>query len=139
MVKSAYITSFQAFIKVNKLTNKQVAIYLGVSTAFTSQIAKGNRRLPSEKLYLIKAKKDWDTTMFDNTNIYLDDKINKRSNVDYQVLLNRLVTEGKFVPISMLEQKDEEIRNLNREIGRIEERLRVAMKIMHGADGSTEK
>ena len=65
MKKRYYIAEFQNFIKVNKLTQKKVADYLGVSTAFVSQIIKGKCDLPEEKLQQLKDS-DWNTSMFDS-------------------------------------------------------------------------
>ena len=66
MKKRYYIAEFQTFIKVNKLTQKKVADYLGTSTAFVSQIIKGKCDLPDEKLLKLR-ESDWDTSMFDSS------------------------------------------------------------------------
>lgn len=57
-------TVFQEFINKNSLKKKELAEYLGVSAAFISQIAQGQRDLPNDKLALIKANQNWDVTMF---------------------------------------------------------------------------
>ena len=66
MIKRYYITEFQTFINVNKLTQKKVSDYLGVSTAFINQIMKGKCDLPDEQLQKLR-ESDWDTSMFDST------------------------------------------------------------------------
>ncbi len=46
----------------------------------------------------------------------------------YTSLLNKLIREKQLAPFALLEQKDQEIKNLNREIGRLEERLENSKK-----------
>lgn len=46
----------------------------------------------------------------------------------YANLLDKLVKEKKLAPFALLEQKDQEIKELNREIGRLEERLENSKK-----------
>lgn len=58
------MTDFELFIKENKLQKKDVADYLGVSKAFITQISSGQRSLPKDKIALLKANEDWDTSMF---------------------------------------------------------------------------
>lgn len=55
---------FELFIIKNKLKKKDIAEFLGVSAAFITQLAQGIREVPDDKLALIKANKDWDTSMF---------------------------------------------------------------------------
>ena len=66
MKKRFYIADFQTFINVNKLSQKKVSEYLGVSTAFINQIMKGKCDLPDEQLQKLKDS-DWDTSMFEPT------------------------------------------------------------------------
>ena len=66
MKKRFYIADFQRFINVNKLSQKKVSEYLGVSTAFINQIMKGKCDLPDEQLQKLKDS-DWDTSMFEPT------------------------------------------------------------------------
>lgn len=59
---------------------------------------------------------------------------NKKSDTDmdgieYADLLNRLIREKQLAPFALLEQKDQEIKELNREIGRLEERLETSKKM----------
>lgn len=59
---------------------------------------------------------------------------NKKSDTDmdgieYADLLNRLIREKQLAPFALLEQKEQEIKELNREIGRLEERLETSKKM----------
>lgn len=63
------------------------------------------------------------------------DMIEEKSNeiditggVAYAELLNKLIKDKLYAPFALLEQRDEEIKELNREIGRLEERLEVSKK-----------
>lgn len=60
------MTDFEKFISENGVKKKDIASYLGVSNAFITQLVSGKRQLPSEKLALIKARTDWNTSMFNH-------------------------------------------------------------------------
>lgn len=60
------MSSFGNFLYVNGLKKKDVASFLGVSSAFITQICSGKRPLPDEKLALIKANKAWDSSMLES-------------------------------------------------------------------------
>ena len=55
------VADFQAFIKINGLTQKSVAEYLEVSPSFMNQIARGERPIPTDKLSKLLAHPNWDT------------------------------------------------------------------------------
>ena len=58
------MSDFSKFLTVNGLKRKDIASFLGVSGAFVTQLTSGERRLPPEKLALIKANPfGWDTSM----------------------------------------------------------------------------
>jgi transcriptional regulator with XRE-family HTH domain len=58
------MTNFANFLTINGLKRKDIATFLGVSGAFITQIASGDRPLPEEKLALIKANaNNWDISM----------------------------------------------------------------------------
>ena len=59
-----HMSVFQSFITINKLKKKNIAEYLGVSSAFITQLTQGLRGIPNEKIALIKANESWDTSMF---------------------------------------------------------------------------
>ena len=64
MEKKQHDTVFQIFILKNKLKKTEIAQYLGVSNAFITQLTQGHRSIPNEKIALIKANAQWDTSMF---------------------------------------------------------------------------
>lgn len=55
--------SFAKFLSINGLKKKDIAAYLGVSNAFITQLCAGTRKLPADKLALIKVNPDWDSSM----------------------------------------------------------------------------
>lgn len=57
------MTDFQLFLERNFLKKKDVAEYLRVSNAFITQLAKGDRGIPQDKLAEIKQNEIWDTSM----------------------------------------------------------------------------
>ena len=60
------MTDFQRFIEANDLLKKEIAAYLGVSNAFITQLCDGSKRIPPQKLALIKANEEgWDISMFE--------------------------------------------------------------------------
>lgn len=54
--------SLRSFRKANKLTQEDVARYLGVGQGFISQIEKGSRPLPEDAAQKIKSNPEWDST-----------------------------------------------------------------------------
>lgn len=64
MEKKQHNSVFQIFILKNKLKKTEIAQYLGVSNAFITQLTQGHRSVPNEKIALIKANTQWDTSMF---------------------------------------------------------------------------
>ncbi len=66
------LTSFQLFLKTNKLKQKQIAEYLGTSPQYINQVARGVCNLSDEK-YELLLQGDWDTSML-NIPYYIKDK-----------------------------------------------------------------
>lgn len=64
MEKKQHNSVFQTFILKNKLKKTEIAQYLGVSNAFITQLTQGRRSVPNEKISLIKANTQWNTSMF---------------------------------------------------------------------------
>ena len=61
------MTDFQRFIEANNLRKKEIAAFLGVSNAFITQLCDGSKRIPPQKLALIKANDEgWDISMFES-------------------------------------------------------------------------
>lgn len=72
------------FRKKNRLTQQQVADFLGTSKAFISFVEKGSCRLPDEKIQMLVGKSEWntDTLVPAFTRFLLCwDEYNKKSNI----------------------------------------------------------
>ena len=75
-----YNTAFEEFIHTNNLKKGELASFLGVSSAFITQLVQGTRKLPESKLALIKAKSEWDYSMLSNPGASLPD-VGRRTDV----------------------------------------------------------
>ena len=117
MIKRYYITEFQTFINVNKLTQKTVSEYLGVSTAFVNQKMKGKCDLPSNKLQKLR-ESDWDTSMFENRGTDINKQIEdlKKTIAEYE----RLLTE-----------KDERIKDKDKQIQEKDKQINALLAILN--------
>ena len=56
--------AFNKFLSVNGLKKGEVASFLGVSSAFVTQVSTGKSKLSPAKIKLIKGNQKWDTSMF---------------------------------------------------------------------------
>ena len=59
------MSNFEKFLKDNKIRKQDIAVFLGVSKAFITQLSQGTRKLPEEKYSLIKANEAWDCSALD--------------------------------------------------------------------------
>ena len=84
--------SFAKFLSINGLKKKDIATYLGVSNAFITQLCAGTRKLPADKLALIKVNSDWDSSM-----LLSDTEKAKVIHLDHldRDALKRILTEPK--------------------------------------------
>lgn len=73
------MTDFEVFIKKNDLKKSAIAQYIGVSNGFITQIINGSRRLPHDKLLKIIANRDWDTSMFGESNMLTEQSVSTNS------------------------------------------------------------
>ena len=65
MRKQKYDTPFEKFLGLNGLSGKEVAVFLGVSDAFISQLRQGKVDLPPEQFArLQESEKGWELSMF---------------------------------------------------------------------------
>lgn len=132
--------AFNNFLTINKLKKGEIASFLGVSRAFITQISSGQRKLPDDKLALITANKDWDTSMFASNSgahyLSLLSGIRGRSREVTPEKIQSAIKEAlnpdeKFL-IGYLERKvsDQEvlIRELYQQIGMLEAKLDLARK-----------
>lgn len=113
------MTPFAKFMSINNLKRKDIASFLGVSGAFITQIASGDRPLPEEKLAMILTNAyGWDTSM-----LTLSPKEQEWKSI---------VQEDQAVFVNYLEKKvsDQEIliRELYQQIGMLEAKLDLARK-----------
>lgn len=133
--------SFAKFLSINGLKKKDIAAYLGVSNAFITQLCAGTRKLPADKLALIKVNPDWDSSMLLSDTekakaIHLDHLDRGRS---YEATPDKVreAVEKALMPeehplVARLQKKvdDQErlIRELYKEIGMLEAKLELARK-----------
>lgn len=59
--------NFNKFLTDNHLKKSEIALFLGVSNAFITQLCSGARKLPNDKLALIIGKKEWDSSALSET------------------------------------------------------------------------
>ena len=119
------MNTFVKFLKTNNLKKGQIATFLGVSNAFITQLCSGKRNIPSEKLALIIANLNWDTSMLTEPEHPEVSNPTESSLVDY---LERKVSDQEIL-----------IRELYQQIGMLEAKLDLARKgeIARTADGSS--
>lgn len=102
------MTDFEVFIKKNDLKKSAIAQYIGVSNGFITQIINGSRRLPHDKLLKIIANRDWDTSMFGESNMLTEQSVSTNSeNTNQQ---SDDMTIQKL--LEALERKDKQINAL---------------------------
>lgn len=82
-------TDFELFISKNRLKKKDIAEYLGVSSAFITALCSGARPVPLDKIDLIKSNMDWDTSMFSG-----EEEIHKAESESKDVT----ISSGKVIP-----------------------------------------
>ena len=133
--------SFAKFLSVNGLKKKDIAAYLGVSNAFITQLCAGTRKLPADKLALIKVNPDWDSSMLLSDTekakaIHLD-HLDRGKSYEATPDKVRKAVEKALMPedhplVAHLQKKvdDQErlIRELYKEIGMLEAKLELARK-----------
>ena len=62
------MSEFEKFLNDNKIKKQEIAKFLNVSRAFVTQLSQGTRKLPTDKLALIKANKNWDCSALEISN-----------------------------------------------------------------------
>ncbi|WP_288299309.1 S24 family peptidase [Alistipes finegoldii] len=111
-------TNFEYFISKNRLKKKDIAEYLGVSSAFITALCAGTRPIPSDKFDLIKSNTLWDTTMFSEEKVGVstaDKSIVEHNNIRYWIDVDAtaggvqqfddMVTD-KYISLSIPEFRD---------------------------------
>lgn len=124
------------FRKDKKISQGVLADKLGIGQPFVSQIESGKDPMPdnlimklseifpSDNISSYYIKEDIDIKL-KNTNVF---DIAAMGGEVYAELLNKLIRDKQLAPFALLELKEQEIKELNREIGRLEERLESSKK-----------
>ena len=58
---------FETFLKDNKIQKQEIAQFLKVSRALVTQLSQGTRKLPADKLALIKSNTAWDSSALETS------------------------------------------------------------------------
>ena len=145
------MNDFAKFLSINGLKRKDIASFLGVSGAFITQISSGDRKLPDDKLALIKANAyGWDISMLttQSKGVKLDSTIDllQGTQITEQTLrsaIEQAINPTEETLVSYLQRKiddqDSLIRQLYQQIGMLEAKLDLIRKgeIVGNADGSS--
>ena len=129
---------FKGFRKANKLTQKAVSDYLGVTDAFICQVEKGLRPLPNHLLSaLLKNKNGWDiSNLSDNSNDLSTEPTDTPADVvvvSQQMLeemtAQRQLTEQALALVQeQLEAKQETIEAVREQLATTQEQLTTSQK-----------
>ena len=92
-------TDFKRFRRVNKLTQAEIAAFLGCTQGFISQVEKGISALSPEFISIILANPDWDTSMFadDNETLKSEKKAPNGNPPQADNDMN-IISTGKVIP-----------------------------------------
>lgn len=110
---------FKRFRRVNKLTQADIAAFLGCTQGFISQVEKGVSTLSPEFISIILANPDWDTSMFTGEGEMLKegvgDSSGRGSRIRYWVDVDATaggvelfddMTTNRFIDLSIPEFRD---------------------------------
>lgn len=110
---------FKRFRRVNKLTQAEIAAFLGCTQGFISQVEKGVSTLSPEFISIILANPDWDTSMFTGESEMLKegvgDSSGRGSRIRYWVDVDATaggvelfddMTTNRFIDLSIPEFRD---------------------------------
>lgn len=110
---------FKCFRRVNKLTQAEIAAFLGCTQGFISQVEKGVSTLSPEFISVILANPDWDTSMFTGESEMLKegagDSSGRGSRIRYWVDVDATaggvelfddMTTNRFIDLSIPEFRD---------------------------------
>ena len=90
-----YTSPFLNFLVQNSISRKQIAEYIGVSVPFISQIIKGQRSIPTDKLQKILSHPIWDTSYLLN--------VARKDEVTYEHPFNLAPTQQPTLPLPVAE------------------------------------
>lgn len=124
-------TEFEQFITKNKLKKKDVAQFLGVSSAFITALCSGARPVPINKIDLIKSNPKWDTSMLGEGNMLKDQSVSTNSDNTNQ-LQNDMTIQELLEAIKRRDQQmDEMLSQQGRLISIIESMSGATIKQSH--------
>lgn len=146
------IFDLKAFRKDKNITQMEIAKMFSCNQNFVSRIESGIRPIPTDKLEILQSK-------FGDISEYYkeileppqNDKQTKQVQVNedsldfitaggeaFSTMIVRMMNEKQIAPYGLLADKDKEIADLNRQIGKLEALLEVAKKgITQEADNAT--
>lgn len=125
-------TDFKRFRRVNKLTQAEIAAFLGCTQGFISQVEKGISALSPEFISIILANPDWDTSMFasdgemlKNTSSQKEEEVTAAENAATMITIPQSVWAVIENQAASLKARDESLKikdeQMNRLITQIEE------------------
>lgn len=125
-------TDFKRFRRVNKLTQAEIAAFLGCTQGFISQVEKGISALSPEFISIILANPDWDTSMFasdgemlKNTSSQKEEEVTVAENAATMITIPQSVWAVIENQAASLKARDESLKikdeQMNRLITQIEE------------------
>lgn len=125
-------TDFKRFRRVNKLTQAEIAAFLGCTQGFISQVEKGISALSPEFISIILANPDWDTSMFasdgemlKNTSSQKEEEATAAENAATMITIPQSVWAVIENQAASLKARDESLKikdeQMNRLITQIEE------------------
>lgn len=135
------VFDLKAFRKDKNITQMEIARMFSCNQNFISRIESGIRQIPTDKLEILQSK------FGDISKYYKDSDPPKQNQQTKQVQVNddsldfitaggeafssmivRMMNEKQIAPYGLLADKDREIAELNRQIGKLEALLEVAKK-----------
>ena len=134
---------FEKFLSDNKIKKQEIAEFLDVSRSFVTQLSQGTRKLPADKLALIKANKAWDCSALeitnsgilisaknisgnvhqDNRQYYSDSPDVLRSEIDK---LDRIIAEKE----ERIKEKDAQIKEKDAQIKEKDAQIKTLLEIL---------
>ena len=138
------MSGFEKFLKDNKIQKQEIAQFLNVSRAFVTQLSQGTRKLPPDKMALIKANTAWDCSALeagsnsgilinannisgnvsqDNRQYYSDSPDVLRAEIDK---LDRIIAEKE----ERIKEKDAQIKEKDAQIKEKDAQIKALLEIL---------
>lgn len=121
-------TEFEQFITKNKLKKKDVAQFLGVSSAFITALCSGVRPVPINKIDLIKSNPKWDTSMLGEGNMLKEQSGSTNSDITNQQQNDMTIQEL----LEAIKRRDQQVDEMLSQQGRL-------ISIIESMSGATIK